>query len=53
MIKQKSENELMEQSTLSLKNTKYYGTDEKLIARDELYKIVVAGLVKLSKLVSL
>ena len=52
MIKQKSENERMEQSTLSLKRPQYYGTDEKLIARDEWYNIVVAGLVKLSKLIS-
>ena len=35
MIKQKSENESMEQSTLSSKRPQYYGTDEKLIARDE------------------
>ena len=35
MIKQKSENERMEQSTLSLKRPLYYRTDEKLIARDE------------------
>ena len=35
MIKQKSENEHMEQSTISLKNPYYYRTDEKLVARDE------------------
>ena len=51
MIKQKSENEHMEQSTLSLKRPQCYRTDEKPITSDELYKIVVAGLVKLSKLI--
>ena len=52
MIKQKSENEHVEQSTISLKSQYYYRTDEKLIAKNEWYKIVVAGLVKLSKLIS-
>ena len=52
VIKQKSENERMEQSTLTLKRPQFYRTDEKLIARDKSYKIVVAGLVKLSKLIS-
>ena len=35
MIKQKSENERMKQSILSLKRPKYYRTDEKLVTRDE------------------
>ena len=35
MIKQKSEKERMEQSTLSLKRPQYYRTDENFIARDE------------------
>ena len=35
LIKQKSQNEHMEQSTLSLKRPQYYRTDEKLIARYE------------------
>ena len=35
MIKQKSENERLEQSTLSIKRPKYCRTDEKLIAKDE------------------
>ena len=52
MIKQKSQNERIGQSTLSLKRPQYYETDEKLIAMDELYKIVVAKLFKLSKLIS-
>ena len=52
IIKQKSENELVEQSTISLKSPYYYRTHEKLIVKDEWYKIVAAGLVKLSKLIS-
>ena len=52
VIKQKSENERIEQSTLTLKRPQFYRTDEKLIAWDKSYKIVVAGLVKLSKLIS-
>ena len=35
LIKQKSQNEHMEQATLSLKRPQYYRTDEKLIARYE------------------
>ena len=42
----------MEESTLRLKRPQYYRTDEKLVVRDALYKVVVAGLVKLSKLMS-
>ena len=51
-IFQKSENEQMEQPTISLKSPYCYRTDEKIIARDEWYKIVVEGLVKLNKLIS-
>ena len=53
MIKQKSDNEHMDQSSLSLKRPKYYHTDEKFSARDEWYKIVEAELGKLSKRISL
>ena len=35
MIKQKSDNERMEQSSLNLKRAKYYRTDEQLSARYE------------------
>ena len=35
MIKQKPENERMEQLALSLKRPLYYCTDEKIIARDD------------------
>ena len=35
MIKQKSDNEHMEQSNLNLIKAQYYRTDEKLSARDE------------------
>ena len=52
MIKQISDNERMEQSSLSLKRRWYYRTDEKLSARDERYKIVIAELGKSSKLIS-
>ena len=41
----------MEQSSLSLERPLCYRTDENLIASHEGYKIVVAGLVKLSKLI--
>ena len=51
MIKQKSGNEHIEQSSLSLKKPQYDRTDEKRSARDESYKIVVTELGKLSKLI--
>ena len=51
MIKQKSDNERMEQSSLNLKSPQYYRTDEKRSARDGWYKIVVAEFGKLSKLI--
>ena len=52
MIKQKSGNERMEQSSLSLKWPQYYRKDGKLSARDECYKAVVAELGKLSNIIS-
>ena len=49
MVKQESDNGRIEQSNLSLKRPQFCQTDETLVI---IYKIVIAEIGKLSKLIS-